>query len=68
MISEPAPTDWDVTIERAQHGGHIEEKLIRTAKMLTSAVQRSRLRGDADQVDALSERLRLVHHLLDQVA
>jgi hypothetical protein len=60
-------SEWDATIERAQHGAHVEEKLIHTVRLLTAAIQRSRLRGDAPQLQALSTRLHTVHDLLDQV-
>ncbi len=65
-LPEPPLADWDVTIERAQHEPHVEEKLIQTVSLLGSAAQRCRLRGDADRARELSERLAYVHELLDQ--
>ena len=59
-------TEWDVTIERAQRAPHVEDKLALTAQRLAAASQRSRLRGDADHVRALTQRLSVVHELLDQ--
>jgi hypothetical protein len=66
-LTEPTPTDWDVTIERARFGGHTEDKLARTAQLLSAALQRGRLRGDRDAVAALSYRLNRVHRLLDEI-
>jgi hypothetical protein len=65
--AEPAVTDWDITIERAQSGNHVEEKLLRTRHLLSAATQRSRLRGDKDILQQLSERLSYVHDLLDHL-
>jgi len=64
-LTEPTPLDWDITIERALRGGHTADKLSRTAHLLISAVQRSRLRGDRDALAALSYRLSRVQRLLD---
>jgi hypothetical protein len=64
---EPPLAEWDATIARAQHGAHVEEKLIHTVRLLTAAIQRSRLRGDTPQLNELSTRLHTVHDLLDQV-
>jgi hypothetical protein len=64
---EPTPIEWDITIERAQQGGLVEDKLIWTAQLLEAAVQRSRLRGDRDALAALTYRLNRVHQLLDQL-
>jgi len=66
-INDSAALDWDVTIARAQSGKHAEEKLLRTAKLLTDAVQLSRLRGDVPELTALTVHLEHVHRLLDQV-
>jgi hypothetical protein len=66
-IPEAALPDWDLTIERARRGGHTEDKLVHTAQLLTSAIQRSRLRGDNSMTGELSRRLDWVHELLDLV-
>jgi hypothetical protein len=66
-IPDIALLDWDLTIERARHGGHTEDKLVQTAELLVAAIQRSRLRGDRPTAGELTRRLERVHQLLDQV-
>jgi hypothetical protein len=59
--------DWDLAIARALKGKHVEDKLLAAVASLASAQQRSRLRGDHEQVTALGERLAYVHEMLDRV-
>jgi hypothetical protein len=65
--NEPQLTDWDAALDRAQHGRNAEDKLIRAIELMTSAQQRSRLRGERNMVTELAARLDRAHQLLDQI-
>jgi hypothetical protein len=65
MLTEPGLADWDITIERARTGTHAEDKLLRTVELLEAALQRARLRGDAEHCRELRLRVDRVHRLLD---